>query len=100
MPERDLRTRAMTAASVSLRSDSGFSSPNIMPVLLAPPMGPPPPVKATTCSTAGSWCTTFTMLRIFSCIAWKEMLWSAITNPISEPELPCGKKPFGTMPKR
>jgi hypothetical protein len=57
----------------------------------------PPPVKATTVSTAGSRRTISTKLATFTRIAWKEMLWSAWIIPDSRPTSCCGKKPLGTM---
>ncbi len=99
-PESALRRRAITASSLNFRCDVGLSSENRNPEFVAPPPGPPPPVKATTCATAGSRVTVFTICSILPCIAWKEMLWSARTKPISEPELCCGKNPFGTTAKR
>ena len=55
----------------------------------------PPPVTAVTVSTAESARTVRTIWSIFSCIAWKEVVWSARMKPISRPVSCCGKKPFG-----
>ena len=65
---------------------------NIRPVLV-----PPPPVNATTASTAGSCMTAFTNRVVFSRMAWNEMFCRAWIMPVSRPVSCSGKKPLGTI---
>jgi hypothetical protein len=62
----------MTFCIDTWRSDNGFKTTNTKPELVWPP-----PVKASTFWTAGSfWMMSTNCFNFFS-ISWKEMLWSA-----------------------
>ena len=86
------RRRAITASIDSLRSDSGFRPTNMLPELRCPP-----PVNATTLTTAGSAVTMSAKRCSLTRIAWNEIAWSATTAPPISPVSCCGKKPFGTI---
>ena len=73
-----------------MRCLRGFSAMNICAELRCPP-----PVNAVTLSTAGSASTMPARRFSFSFIAWKEIDWSARTEPMRRPVSCCGKKPFG-----
>ncbi len=82
----------MTSSAVPLRSATGFSATN-----MKPPLRWPPPVNATTLSTPGSAFTMSSKCVSFSCIAWKEMLWSPTRLPWRRPVSCWGMKLLGTM---
>ncbi|MEY9685692.1 hypothetical protein ABIF13_006466 [Bradyrhizobium elkanii] len=90
------RSRSITLSARSRRSSIGFSEANTVPVLVPPGPTPPPPVKPTAVSTAGSDFTMSMNWVSFCCISWNEVLWSAWIEPTSNPVSCCGTKPLGT----
>ena len=86
------RSRAMTRSAEIFRWAMGFRTTKKNALLRWPP-----PVKATTWSTAGSAFTMATKLTSFCLIAWKEMLWSATRLPMMRPVSCWGMNPLGTM---